>query len=301
MKNIPQAICFLCLLLIQSSYANSDWDWLANVLSGLSSNNNLRGSDDTDVATPEDDSTQSSSIESSTSIQSTNQPIYINCGSSSTAIDSTGQDWQPDMFYQNGIGWSTLTAGSEEDGAIFQTMRTTWQFFGLFPSPLKYDIAVPAGDEQYAVTLYFTEQFNFWAWLFSGGRDTTRVDVLLQGELVWDQLELVADNDTAPRSLRRETTVTSSSNSQIQIEVHSNNGDPTLSAIKIEPLVLNVVAGTTNPVPTSSSVTDAPTSAPTRLSVTIISPPPTKAPIEQIGTGKPALSPVVETERPAMI
>jgi len=46
------------------------------------------------------------------------------------------------------------------------------------------------------------------------------VDVLLQGEVVWDQLKLVADNDTdtATRSLCRETTVTST-NGQIQIEI----------------------------------------------------------------------------------
>ena len=166
---------------------------------------------------------------------STMQPIYINCGSSRTATDSTGQDWQPDMFYENGVGWSTLTAGFEEDGAIFQTLRTTWQFLGLLPHSLKYDIAVSAIDEEYAVTLYFTERFNFWAWLFSGGRDTTRVNVLLQGELVWDQLELVADNDAAPRSLRVESTVTSSSTGRIQMEIQSTNGDPNLSAIALVP------------------------------------------------------------------
>jgi len=249
MKNI--LLCLLFLLRIQSSNANSDWWEGEDVLSAgrVSSNSNhlLRGREDTEVETTPsavNDSTTSRTLiqeESSTTMQ---LPMFINCGSSQTATDSTGQEWQPDTFYQNGVASSTLTAIFENGGAIFQTMRTTWQFWGLLPHALKYDIAVPPpADAQFAVTLYFTEQFNFWAWLFSFGGSTTRVNVLLQGELVWDQLELVADTDngTAKRALRRESTVTSSSDGQIQIEVQSNNGDPTLSGIVIHALVPGVV------------------------------------------------------------
>jgi len=103
------------------------------------------------------------------------QPIYINCGSALTATDSTGQAWQPDTFYISGIGSSILTSGLEQDGAIFQTMRTTWQCFDLLPSPLKYDIPLPAADDEiFTVTLFLTEQFNFWAFVFGGPRHDAR-------------------------------------------------------------------------------------------------------------------------------
>lgn len=158
--------------------------------------------------------------------------LYINCGSRSAVIDSVGQEWQADRYFTNGVPRFHWTGLLEHDGSIFQTVRTTMNWFLWFRisnEPLTYEVRLPAGQE-ISLTLYFTESFNFWLWLTG---TVPLLDVIVQNTLAFGDLELIADGN-ASRTLRVKTSATTSSDGKLTFAIASDNADPTLSAFKIE-------------------------------------------------------------------
>jgi len=134
------------------------------------------------------------------------EAIFINCGWIFDKTDSAGRIWQADRYFTNGgIGGGTWFGWLlQPDGKIFQTFRN-----GFLRSPVWYEIPVTdttADDDQeeyYSVTLYFTQQFDFWHWLF-GRTKTSKMDVFSQGVQEFNRLAIVWDG-TAPGVMRVRT------------------------------------------------------------------------------------------------
>lgn len=191
---------------------------------------------------------------------------------------------------------STGASSSDTDGRIFQTMRQTFQWFGLIKVPLRYEIPAPANVE-YEVTLYFPTKSSFWLWLFGG---VATVDVLLQDKVVFGDLWLVEDG-TAFKGLSVNTTITSTADGLIKIEVQGVNLEPLLSAIEIHA----VDANTNVETPPATTPTAAPTCRPSAGSPTTPSTPKpntpsaTAAPISP--STIPTAAPVPSTIQPPTI
>jgi len=257
--------CLLLVLVAQPASAAA-FDWLQNILESLlggSPSNQLADSSEAGVVV-EDSNSDVVSIASTDALA---EALYINCGSTSEETDSTGQIWQADQYFTNGgNGGGTWFWWLKPDGNIFQTYRN-----GFLRSPVRYEIPVAdTADQEYSVALYFTEQFDFWRWLFG---ETSKMNVYLQGVKEFDQLEIIPDG-TAPNVMRVQKQVKTTTG-RLSIEIRSTNADPTLSAIEILQIVEDVVATTapptqgTTPPPTesptdSSATTSLPTATPTR-------------------------------------
>ncbi|MFW6296607.1 MAG: malectin domain-containing carbohydrate-binding protein [Halothece sp.] len=105
----------------------------------------------------------------------------INAGG--PALTQAGIDFASDAFFQNGNSFTDNDIGNgsqpEFDGTVYETER--------YGTPLNYEIPVDATGS-YTVELYFAEIY----WNNAGDRV---FDVTVEGEKVWDNLDLLAETE----------------------------------------------------------------------------------------------------------
>ncbi|MEM6715914.1 MAG: Calx-beta domain-containing protein, partial [Cyanobacteria bacterium P01_C01_bin.147] len=106
-------------------------------------------------------------------------PVVVAINAGGPALTQNGIDFAADQFFLNGNTFNDNNGGNGPqpifDGTIFETER--------FADPLEYSIPVAPGD--YTVELYFAE-------IFQSNPGARIFDVLVEGELVLDDLDILA-------------------------------------------------------------------------------------------------------------
>lgn len=154
-------------------------------------------------------------------------------------VDSRGQRWQPDEFYEGGLsrnGPSELFPPSSNPD-LFKTIREGASEDSLEPqsqSIFRYDIPVPAGV--YELRLYFADPARKREAAIAGdGQNLRHFRVNLNGRPLLSGFDAIADAGSAPVDVRAFKDVSPAADGQVHLEFVPDPERPFLSALELTP------------------------------------------------------------------
>ncbi|CAH0999303.1 hypothetical protein LEM8419_00601 [Neolewinella maritima] len=180
--------------------------------------------------------------------------IRINAGGPTT--DNQGSTFRADQYFLDGNSY--LNANNSLP-AIYQTERTAGS-----PYVLRY--ALPLADGAYTVRLHFAE--IYWGAIGAGGTGRRIFDVRLEGQLVQDNYDIIADVGSLTAVVKEYRVTMTDGTLNLRLDASSGVGgvnQPKLSALEILPL-----GGGTGPNTAPVAIaTASPQSGPAPLSVNL--------------------------------
>ena len=181
--------------------------------------------------------------------------IRINAGGAEARF--VGNTFSADQYFLDGNGY-TNTINSLP--AIYQSERTAGS-----PYILRYDLPLENGD--YTVKLHFAE--IYWGAIGTGGAGRRIFDVLLEGERVLDDYDIIAEVGTLTAVVKTYAVTVADGRFDLRLDARSQVGganQPTLSAIEIIPNGSGNTGANTAPVAVARAT---PLSGPAPLSVNL--------------------------------
>lgn len=117
----------------------------------------------------------------------------INCGATLDYTDSDGNSWSHDAYYQNGVHRRFYRLDLRTDKAsLYGTYRETLFWIPFATTVIDYEFPVDDGD--YAVEIYFPDKFQLVDLAFGLLRFTPSYDILAEGQLIFQDLEIQPDD-----------------------------------------------------------------------------------------------------------
>ena len=181
--------------------------------------------------------------------------IRINAGGPEARF--AGNTFSADQYFLNGNGY---TNANNNLPAIYQSERTAGS-----PYILQYDLPLENGD--YTVKLHFAEVY--WGAIGTGGAGRRIFDVLLQGERVLDDYDIIAEVGTLTAVVKTYVVTVADGRFDLRLDARSQVGganQPKLSAIEIIPNSSGNTGANTAPVAVARAT---PLSGPAPLSVNL--------------------------------
>jgi Malectin domain len=151
----------------------------------------------------------------------------ILCGSTRSAIrDHEGNLWAADTFFSGG------SAASIGEQTIFRT-RDSFLFHAARTGEFSYKIPLKPGV--YEMRLYFADQSYSPGIALDGGENTRVFNVILNGEVLLRDFDIMADAGPYTADVRAFKDVHPAGDGYLHLTVIKSNGTPLLNAIEIAP------------------------------------------------------------------
>lgn len=168
------------------------------------------------------------------------EPFILRINAGGPAITYQGHLFEEDQYYLNGLSYSNNQAQLPE---LFKTERTA--------NPPVFDYSIPVPNGTYTVTLYFAELFWDASGGMPGGAGTRIFDVTLEGNLVLDNFDMIADSGSeTPIAKIFEATV---EDGQVNINFSALTADGGVNQPKVSAIELIGIPSNEPPVAVASA------------------------------------------------
>lgn len=159
-------------------------------------------------------------------IPPSSESVRILCGAKSGYRDRQGNQWMPDAFFSGG------TAMDSPDRPVYRT-RDSFLFRSARAGESSYKIPLKQGV--YELRLYFADAWYSPGVAMEGGENTRVFHVILNGETLLRDFDIIADAGPNTADVRVFKDVRPETDGYLHLNFAGNQGPPLINAIEIAP------------------------------------------------------------------